>query len=138
MMGDVGITAQRYSLVLYGTTQRLKLEPWEPETARSVALPFVWKPDTWYHLKLRVENLANGSVRARGKAWPTGEAEPAAWLIDKTDPIGNKQGAAGFFIDAEFGAYISRPALRRSVLPIQIAATGPCGAARPIATWSPR
>jgi hypothetical protein len=106
MMGDVGITAQRYSLVLYGTTQRLKLEPWEPETARSVVLPFAWKPDAWYHLKLRVENLPNGSVRARGKAWPTGEPEPAQWLIDKTDPIGNRQGAPGFFIDAEFGAFI--------------------------------
>lgn len=106
MMGDVGITAQRYSLVLYGTTQRLKLEPWEPETARSVALPFVWQPDTWYHLKLRVENLPNSGVRARGKAWPTGQAEPAAWLIDKTDAIGPRQGAPGFFIDAEFGAFI--------------------------------
>jgi hypothetical protein len=106
MMGDVGITAQRYSLVLYGTTQRLKLEPWEPETARSVTLPFAWKPDTWYHLKLRVENLPNGAVRARGKAWPTGESEPSAWQIDKTDPSGNRQGAPGFFIDAEFGAYL--------------------------------
>ena len=57
-------------------------------------------------IKLRVENLANGQVRARGKAWPAGEPEPAAWQIDKTDPIGNRQGAPGFFIDAEFGAYI--------------------------------
>ena len=32
-MADVGITAQRYSLVLYGNAQQLKLEPWEPETA---------------------------------------------------------------------------------------------------------
>jgi outer membrane protein assembly factor BamB len=103
-MGDVGITAQRYSLVLYGTTQKLKLEPWEPETARTVTLPFAWKPDTWYRLKLRVENLPNGQVRARGKAWPAGGAEPAAWMIDKTDPIGNHQGAPGLFIDAQFGA----------------------------------
>ena len=106
MMSDVGITAQRYSLVLYGTTQRLKLEPWEPETARTVTLPFAWKPGAWYHLKLRVENLPNGSVRARGKAWPTGQPEPAEWQIDKTDPIGNRQGAPGFFLDAEFGAYL--------------------------------
>ena len=106
MMADVGITVQRYSLVLYGTTQRLKLEPWEPETQRSVVVPFEWKPDAWYTIKLRVENLPNGQVRARGKAWPTGEPEPAAWQIDKTDPIGNRQGAPGFFIDAEFGAYI--------------------------------
>jgi outer membrane protein assembly factor BamB len=103
--GDVGITAQRYSLVLYGTNQRLKLEPWEPETTRTVTMPFAWKPDTWYRLKLRVENLANGQVRARGKAWPAGEPEPAAWLIDRTDPIGNRQGAPGLFIDAQFGAH---------------------------------
>jgi outer membrane protein assembly factor BamB len=106
MQADVGITVQRYSLVLYGTTQRLKLEPWEPETQRTVTIPYAWKPDAWYTLKLRVENLPNGAVRARGKAWPKGEAEPAAWQIDKTDPIGNRQGAPGFFIDAEFGANI--------------------------------
>ena len=106
MMADVGITVQRYSLVLYGTTQKLKLEPWEPETQRSVVVPFEWKPDAWYTIKLRVENLPNGQVRARGKAWPTGTTEPASWQIDKTDPIGNRQGAPGFFIDAEFGAYI--------------------------------
>ena len=33
-------------------------------------------------------------MRARGKAWPTGEPEPAAWLIEKTDPIGNRAGRA--------------------------------------------
>ncbi|MBI4264578.1 MAG: PQQ-binding-like beta-propeller repeat protein [Acidobacteria bacterium] len=105
-MGDVGITAQRYSLVLYGTSQRLKLEPWEPETTRTLTVPFAWKPDTWYRLKLRVENLPNGQVRARGKAWPAGEPEPAAWLIDKTDPIGNRQGAPGLFVDAQWGAHV--------------------------------
>ena len=35
-MGDIGLTAQRYTLVLYGTSQRLKIEPWEPETERTV------------------------------------------------------------------------------------------------------
>jgi outer membrane protein assembly factor BamB len=104
--GDIGVTAQRYSLILYGTSQRLKLEPWEPETTRTATVPFAWKPDTWYRLKLQVENLPNGAVRARGKAWPAGEPEPAAWLIDKTDPIGNRQGAPGMFIDAEFGAHV--------------------------------
>jgi len=105
-MSDIGVTAQRYSLVLYGNAQRLKLEPWEPETERTATVPFSWKADTWYHLKLRVENTPDGKVRARGKAWPTGEAEPEAWMIDKTDPIGNRQGAPGLFVDAEFGAYL--------------------------------
>ena len=105
-MSDLGITVQRYSLVLYGNSQQLKLEPWEPEVQRTVTVPFTWKADTWYHLKLRVENTADGKVRARGKVWETGQPEPAAWLIDKTDPIGNRNGAPGFFVDAEFGAYL--------------------------------
>jgi outer membrane protein assembly factor BamB len=105
-MTDIGITVQRYSLVLYGNSQQLKLEPWEPETQRTTAVPFAWKADTWYHLKLKVENTADGKVRALGKAWPTGESEPAQWAIDKVDPNGNHQGAPGLFVDAEFGAYL--------------------------------
>jgi outer membrane protein assembly factor BamB len=104
-MADIGITAQRYSLVLYGNSQELMLEPWTPEVARSVKLKFPWKPDTWYHLKLRVQNGADGAVRAQAKAWPAGEPEPAQWMIDRVDPIGNRQGAPGFIADAEFGAY---------------------------------
>src|SRR5262245_25305610 len=113
-MGDLGITAQRYTLVLYGNTQQLKIESWEPETTRTVIKPFAWKPDTWYHLKLRVENLPNGQVRAQGKAWPTGEAEPAAWLIEKVDPHGNRQGSPGFFVAAEFGAQIDNVKLAQN------------------------
>jgi outer membrane protein assembly factor BamB len=104
-MADIGITAQRYSLVLYGNSEELKLEPWTPETQRTITVPYPWKADTWYHLKLRVENLPDGKVRARGKVWPTGGTEPAEWTIDKTDPIGNREGAPGFIADAEFGAY---------------------------------
>jgi hypothetical protein len=44
-MGDIGLTAQRYSLVLYGTTQKLKIEPWEPETVRTVSQDFKWDAD---------------------------------------------------------------------------------------------
>jgi outer membrane protein assembly factor BamB len=113
-MGDVGITAQRYSLVLYGNAQRLKIEPWEPETVRTVTVPFAWKPDTWYRMKLRVENLPNGQVQARGKAWPAGEPEPSAWTIEKLDPIGNRQGAPGFFINAQFGAYYDNLVLTKN------------------------
>ena len=90
----------------YGNAQEMKIEPWNPETVRSAHAPFEWKADTWYHLKLQVENLPDGKVRARGKAWPTGQPEPAAWMIEKIDPIGNKKGAPGFFVDSEFGAYI--------------------------------
>jgi hypothetical protein len=103
---DVGITAQTYSLVVYGTTRRLQLIPWEPETERTVTVPFTAEPDTWYRLKLRVENLPDGQVRAQGKAWAVGEPEPGEWMIERVDPIGNHSGSPGLFVDAEHGAYL--------------------------------
>jgi len=95
--GDAGVIAQRYVLTLYGNSQMLHIEPWQPETKRTVSIPYAWKPDTWYRLKLEVENVADGKTRARGKVWPAGEAEPAAWMIERIDPIPNRQGAPGIF-----------------------------------------
>jgi len=53
-----------------------------------------------------VENQADGKVHVYGKAWPTGDPEPGKWIIEKVDPIGNREGAPGVFVDAEFGAYV--------------------------------
>jgi hypothetical protein len=105
-MGDIGLTAQRYSLVLYGTAQKLKIESWEPEIARTVTVPFKWEADTWYRMKIRVEPGTGNAVRVQGKVWSATATEPAAWTIEKVDPDGHKQGAPGFFIDAQFGAYV--------------------------------
>jgi len=98
--GDAGVIAQRYVLTLYGNSQMLHLEPWQPETARTVTMPFAWKPDTWYRMKLQVENLPDGKVRARGKVWLASESEPVAWMIERIDPIPNRQGAPGIFGNA--------------------------------------
>jgi hypothetical protein len=99
-MGDVGIVAQRYELVLFGNHQRLELQPWQPEVQRTLKAEYTWKPDTWYVMKLEVRTLDQGQVRARGKVWPKGEPEPAAWLIERIDPIGSVKGSAGIYADA--------------------------------------
>ena len=104
-MGDAGIIAQRYTLFAFGNNQRLEMNSWQPEVARAASTPYAWKANTWYHLKLRVENQADGKTRVRGKAWPTGEPEPAAWPIDRVDALPNRQGSPGIFADAQFGAY---------------------------------
>jgi len=98
-MGDAGVVAQRYELVLFGNIQKIELRSWQIEPKRKFDKPFAWKADTWYRLKLQVENLPDGKTRARGKAWPASEAEPAEWLIEWTDPIGNRMGSAGVFAD---------------------------------------
>jgi outer membrane protein assembly factor BamB len=104
-MGDAGIIAQRYTLVAFGNNQRLEMNSWQPEVQRVAAAPFAWKPNVWYHLKLRVQNQDDGKTHVQGKAWPTGEPEPSAWLIDKVDSMPNRQGSPGIFGDAQFGVY---------------------------------
>jgi outer membrane protein assembly factor BamB len=99
-MGDVGIVAQRYELVLFGNHQRMELQPWQPETSRTVRADYKWKPDTWYVMKLEVQTLAKGQVRARGKVWPKGEPEPATWTVERVDPIGSLKGSPGLYADA--------------------------------------
>jgi hypothetical protein len=51
-------------------------------------------------MKLEVQALDKGQVRARGKVWRKGEAEPAAWTIERVDPIGNLKGSPGLYADA--------------------------------------
>jgi outer membrane protein assembly factor BamB len=99
-MGDIGLVAQRYELVLFGNHQRLELQPWQPEVQRTVKVNYAWKADTWYVMKLEVQTLTKGQVRARGKVWPKGQPEPAAWTVSRIDPIGSVKGAPGLYADA--------------------------------------
>jgi outer membrane protein assembly factor BamB len=99
-MGDVGVVAQRYELVLFGNHQELHLQPWQPETARTVKMKFKWDKDIWYTIKLEVQSLDTAKIRARGKVWPKGQPEPAEWTIERVDPIGNHKGAPGIYADA--------------------------------------
>ncbi len=102
--GDVGVIAQRYILMLFGNGQRVELQPWQPNVEMTKSAPFAWKGDTWYRVKLEVQNQKDGTVRARGKAWPRGEAEPTAWLVETIDRQGHKMGSPGLYADAPWGA----------------------------------
>lgn len=99
VMADVGIVGQRYELVLFGNHQRLELQPWQPETTRTVRKAFPWTKDTWYVMKLEVQTLDGNNVRARGKVWPKGQPEPAEWTIERVDPIGSLKGSPGVYAD---------------------------------------
>ncbi|MGH9331630.1 MAG: PQQ-binding-like beta-propeller repeat protein [Vicinamibacterales bacterium] len=99
-MGDVGVIAQRYAVVLFGNSQRVELHPWQAADEMTVRASFAWKADTWYRVKLRVENRPNGTTVARGKAWPASEPEPSGWLVEKVDAIPHRLGAPGIYTDA--------------------------------------
>jgi outer membrane protein assembly factor BamB len=99
--GSVGVIAQRYQLTLMGNTQKVELQSWQPETARTAKAEYKWEPDTWYRLKLEVRNEGEGKVVARGKVWPRGEAEPAEWMVERRDSLPNLNGSVGLYADAQ-------------------------------------
>jgi len=97
--GDIGLINQRYALVLFGNSQKLELHPWQAADEMTVRVPFEWAPNAWYRMKLTVTNQPGGTALVRGKVWPVGKPEPAAWTIQKTDKIGHAMGAPGLYAD---------------------------------------
>ncbi len=97
--GDAGVINQRYALVLFGNGQKLELQPWQAADEMTVRIPFRWDANKWYRIKLRVDNRPDGTAEIRGKVWPTGEAEPTAWIIEKIDKIAHREGSPGIYAD---------------------------------------
>jgi hypothetical protein len=97
--GDIGLINQRYVLVLFGNDQRLELQPWQAADEMTAKVPFTWALNTWYRMKMRVENRPDGTTLVRGKVWPRAEAEPAAWTIEKVDRIPHREGSPGLYAD---------------------------------------
>ncbi|NDC63725.1 MAG: serine/threonine protein kinase [Planctomycetia bacterium] len=97
-MPDMGLVAQRYTLDLMGASQQLQLRSWPPQVAThfSKTIPFAWEAGRWYTMKLEAR-ARDGAAELRGKVWPRGEPEPAAWTIEAVHEGGNLQGSPGFF-----------------------------------------
>jgi outer membrane protein assembly factor BamB len=97
-MPDIGLIAQRYTLDMMGASQQLQLRSWPPQVAThfSKTIPFAWEAGRWYTMKLEARTR-DGAAVLRGKVWPRGEPEPAAWTIEGVHEAGNLQGSPGFF-----------------------------------------
>jgi outer membrane protein assembly factor BamB len=98
-MADAGVVANRYTLVLIGNTQTLRLISWDaiPRVDKTIAYP--WKPGEWYTLKLTCE-VQGDKAHVRGKVWERGQAEPKEWTVEFTDPLPNREGAPALFANA--------------------------------------
>jgi outer membrane protein assembly factor BamB len=97
-MPDMGLIAQRYTLDLMGAAQQLQVRSWPPQVAThfSKTIPFAWEAGRWYTMKFEARTAGPVAV-LRGKVWPRGEAEPAAWTIEAEHAAGNLRGSPGFF-----------------------------------------
>lgn len=106
-MGDAGLVAERFNLMLFGNAEKLELQTWQPETERTVTAKYPWKADAWYTMKLRVENLPDGRVKAQGKVWLKSDPEPAEWTVERIDPAvyAERHGAPGIYADAPYEVF---------------------------------
>jgi hypothetical protein len=95
-MPDTGLLANRYTLLLDGNKQSLRLHSWDALPRIDKTLAYPWKPDTWYTLKLTV--AVNGDkALVRGKVWPSEQSEPKEWTIEVEDPTPNREGSPGLY-----------------------------------------
>jgi outer membrane protein assembly factor BamB len=98
---SMGLVNQRYTLDLIGSSQQLQIRSWTSRLDLRFAktIEFPWKTDLWYTMKFQSENK-DGKAHLRGKVWPRGEKEPAAWTIEATDETPNVSGSPGLFGNA--------------------------------------
>ena len=93
---DMGIVANRYTLILAGNLQKLRLVSWDALPRVDKTVQYDWKPDTWYRMKLTTEMQAGKGV-IRGKAWPADQQEPAEWTVELTDSLPIPEGSAALY-----------------------------------------
>ena len=99
---DMGIVANRYTLILDGKTdpttekRTVRLASWDARPRVNVAIPYNWQKDTWYTAKLIVV-VGDKTAKCYGKVWPKGENEPQAWTCEYEDVSPNRNGAAALF-----------------------------------------
>ena len=99
---DMGVVNSRYSLVLDGKkdpatgTRTVRLVSWEARPRVNKVVPFDWKKDTWYRVRLRVE-VGDKTATVRGKVWDRDQPEPADWTVTFDDPSPNREGAAALY-----------------------------------------
>jgi outer membrane protein assembly factor BamB len=96
-LASVGLTAQRYNLILKGNNARLSIQSWPAHLRMAREISFRSDPDIWYTMKMRVEIKEDGA-HVMGKVWKRGEPEPEAWTIEAVDPHPNRTGSPGLYI----------------------------------------
>jgi outer membrane protein assembly factor BamB len=95
-MPDIGVVAARYKLQLSGNRQEVSVSSWQDLPRIDESAGFPWKPEVWYHLKLRHE-VKDGKVTVRGKVWEAGKEEPAKWTLEVEDKTPNLEGAPALY-----------------------------------------
>jgi outer membrane protein assembly factor BamB len=93
---DMGIINQRYLLQMSGNKQELRILAWDALPRLDKTIPFQWKSNEWYRLKLVVDRTGKNVV-IRGKVWPKSQSEPSAWTLEIEDPRPEPSGSPALY-----------------------------------------
>ena len=93
---DGGVVNGGYTLDLAGNHQRLEIRSWASELRMMERVPFEWDMNTWYTVKLRVDQRSESTL-VRAKVWRRDDAEPADWTLEVEDPSPIRSGAPGIY-----------------------------------------
>lgn len=93
---DVGVVGNRYTLMLVGNTQSLRLVSWDAIPRVDQTIRFPHKAGVWYRMKLTVD-VQKDQALCRGKVWPREEMEPKDWSVEVVDPAPNREGSPALY-----------------------------------------
>ncbi len=93
-LANIGISANRYSLMIKGGQGKLQVYSWPPHLHNAKEVPFKVESNVWYTLKFKVD-VRDGKAFIFGKAWKTSDSEPEAWTLEHVDPHPNESGSPG-------------------------------------------
>ena len=96
-LASVGVTVNRYDLILKGNSSKLAIQSWAPHQRMAKEIRFRSDPDVWYTMKLKVE-VKDGQATVKGKVWPREKPEPEEWTIETVDPHANEKGSPGLYL----------------------------------------
>lgn len=103
-LASMGVTVNRYDLILKGNSSKLAIQSWAPHKRMAKEVRFRADPDVWYTLKLKVD-VKDGEATVLGKAWPRDKPEPKEWTIEAKDPHANMKGSPGLYLYRLADAY---------------------------------
>lgn len=98
-MPDVGLIAQGYVFDIQGASQNMNMRTWDAQLHNAKVQPFPWKPGQWYTMKFTV-HVEGDKAQLKGKVWPKGSAEPAAWTMQHEIAGAETHGSPGMYADA--------------------------------------
>jgi len=93
---DLGLINGGYTLDLQGGYNRLEVRAWAAELRMMQRVPFEWREDKWYTMKLTVE-VGPDRALVYGKVWERGTREPEEWTITAEDPMKISSGSPGIY-----------------------------------------